>query len=370
MPFGVTGKMSTTALEAGIHMLQEDHDNGARFLATKAVGVLNDILTDEVKVAGNGEEVWNALRDAAWRLRSSRPSMNAAIGSALVQGLVRVKESWRIEFGSDGWMKVSEDAELAKLSDVGKQSLHSTIEDRNDSAKYLAANFTSWLAKKSFKIKHPLRILTLSFSSSLKNCLTTAFREIPGLMIDLKILESRPRCEGAALGIALSNEIHGLEDSNGRLSIQIATDSSVAMMSKDVDVVLLGADCISSWGDVSNKMGSFAAVTCAKAISPTCEVVVVAESDKITKPGGVDQDAVEENDMREVFQTWNMDFLTEAFFPEQIKIRNVYFEWVPSKCIDIYICETGELSTEGVLKAAVETEVKERDTFMHFERRQ
>lgn len=361
--------MSPTPLEAGIRMLVEDHDNGARVLATKVVGVLKDILAGEVKIAETGEEVWNALRVAAWRLRCSRPSMDAAIGSALVQGLGRVKEAWGDEFGGDRWMNVSDDPELARLGDIGKQSLQSTIDGRDDSANCLAAIFTSWLAKKSFKMKHPVRILTLSYSSSLRKCLTTAFRKIPGLKIDLNILESRPRCEGAAFGIALSNAIHGLEDSDGRLSIQIATDSSVAMMSKDIDVVLLGADCISSAGDVSNKMGSFAAVACAKAISPNCEVVVVAESDKIAKPGGVDQDAVEENDMREVFESWNFNSLTEAI-PKQIKIRNVYFEWVPSKSIDIYICETGELSTDDVLKAAVETEEKEKNIFMCFARSQ
>src|SRR6266576_5776849 len=97
--------MHLTPLQRGIRILQEDFENGARVLATKAAEALKGAVIDEGKIAQTSEELWNASRLAGLKLKNARPSMGAAIGSALTQALIAVKEAWEKEFGSN-WMDV------------------------------------------------------------------------------------------------------------------------------------------------------------------------------------------------------------------------------------------------------------------------
>lgn len=357
--------MHLAPLQRGICTLQEDFENGARVLATKAVEALKCVIINEGKMAQTAEELWNASRLAGLKLKDARPSMGAAIGSALTQALIAVKEAWEKELGSN-WMEVEDADAVERMAEIGAKQVQVIITQRNKSADRLADAFTAWLRKKSYSLagSRPLRILTLSYSSSLKTCIVKALMETPELLLDVRIIESRPRFEGANFGIALCNEFYGEHAPNDRLSIQIAADSGVAMLAKSVDVVLLGADRISSSGDVSNKMGSLAVTLCAKALSPAVEVVVVSESDKIATPGTMDEHAEEDNDPHEITDTWDLPDLKRN--DESLKhctIRNVYFEWVPSKRIDAYICERGILTREDVMNISRKTEEMERGVF-------
>jgi len=72
----------------------------------------------------------------------------------------------------------------------------------------------------------------------MKECLEIALKTLHGLRIELRIMESRPGCEGAFLASALSNAFN-VEGDDGdmrgsTLSIQVEPDSSVAMLAKDV----------------------------------------------------------------------------------------------------------------------------------------
>lgn len=342
-------------------MLQNDFDNGARVLATKAVEALKDIITAEGKTAQTAKQLWDVSRVAGWKLKNARPSMGAAIGSAVTQALQSVKVGWEKEFGSE-WMNV---VDLELVLKIASKQAQITIEERNGSVKHLANNFVMWLSKKRATITEdrPLRLLTLSSSSSLKACLIKAFLEVPNTRFDLRIIESRPRCEGATFCAALLKELHGIPGIHDRLYVQLASDSSIAMLSRDVDVVLLGADRISGDGDVSNKIGSLAAAACAKAFSPYVEVVVVSESDKIAKPGAMEEHAEEDNDPQELIDVWDPGVKSDQNFLKYCKIRNVYFEWVPNYWLDAYICEKGILSKMDVMEISRQTEAMEKDIF-------
>jgi translation initiation factor 2B subunit (eIF-2B alpha/beta/delta family) len=117
-----------------------------------------------------------------------------------------------------------------------------------------------------------------------------------------------------------------------------------------VDIVLLGADRISDAGDVSNKTGSLPAVLCAKAVSDRVTIVVVSELDKVAKPGNIDEQVEEDNDVAEVAGIWGQ--VREGMKPElwdkMVKIKNIYFEWVPAKYIDCYICEIGSVGIKTI----------------------
>jgi translation initiation factor 2B subunit (eIF-2B alpha/beta/delta family) len=98
------------------------------------------------------------------------------------------------------------------------------------------------------------------------------------------------------------------------------------------------------------------------------EVVVVSESDKIATPGTMDEHAEEDNDPHEITDTWDLPGLKRN--DESLKhctIRNVYFEWVPSKWIDAYICERGILTSEDVMNISRKAEEMERGVFESLE---
>ena len=154
-----------------------------------------------------------------------------------------------------------------------------------------------------------------------------------------------------------------------RLNIQIASDASVAILARNVDIVLIGADQISEAGDVSNKTGSLPAVLCAKAVSNQVEIVVLSELDKVGKPGDINEQGEEDNDEAEVVGIWGQ--VSEGIKPELweaiVKIKNNYFEWVPAKYIDCYICELGSVDLKTIKEQSHRAEAAESRLLNDFE---
>ena len=229
---------TSNALQNGVRMLQEDHDNGASILATNAVKVLGEVLSELAVGSITLPDLWRCLCLAGWKLKGARPAMDAAIGGALVQTLMAIKEAWLVECKVDDDM-LSEDfttlneQELSRLKDIAISALDLEIQRRVGGTR-MARAFMLWLEKNVQELgERPVRILTLSYSSTMKKCLEVALREMPDFRIELRIMESRPLCEGAVLASSLSNVFHSEGDRN-RLSIQVEPDSSVAMLAKDV----------------------------------------------------------------------------------------------------------------------------------------
>ncbi|KAG0588929.1 hypothetical protein KC19_2G279200 [Ceratodon purpureus] len=351
---------SSEVLTFGITTLKLDRTHGASFLATSALRTLLAILQSCGKSAQSAESLWRELRLSAWALCQARPSMGAAISSALVRALGVVREAWEAEFGGDQWMQVEGREDVERCVRAAEGVLEGIVRGRRKCVGRVGGWFAGWLKAKGKG--RPVRILTLSASGTIKSALVGAVRA--GMRIDLRVLESRPRFEGAEFGLALRRELEreGMEE---ELEVHIGTDCSVALLARDVDVVLLAADRISGAGDVSNKIGSLPAAICAKMLSPNAEVVVVSETDKIAKPGSMEEHVDEENEFQEVTKAWNgaAEFDDRKSEPRKVKVRNVYFEWIPSKWVDLYICENGILSREGVHEISLITERLEKELF-------
>jgi translation initiation factor 2B subunit (eIF-2B alpha/beta/delta family) len=113
-------------------------------------------------------------------------------------------------------------------------------------------------------------------------------------------------------------------------------------------------------------MGSLAATICAKTLSPNVKVLVVAERDKIAGPGDMHEHAVEDNDRIEVTKAWGEKFIKDARYPEEIIVRNAYFEWVPAKWIDGYISESGILDKQSVMVTSLWARKREEELFSKF----
>ncbi|KAI1932856.1 hypothetical protein LOZ65_000463 [Ophidiomyces ophidiicola] len=171
------------------------------------------------------------------------------------------------------------------------------------------------------------------------------------LMVRLRIMESRPLCEGADSARILANQ--AMSKAFNNLEIEIASDASVAILAREADIILLGADRISVCGDVSNKTGSFPAVVCAKHAANSAVAIVLSETEKVDKPYHGAGPTEEDNSPAELMRAWSTDAQQSAsleMWKRIVRVRNVYFEWVPASYIDFYICETGILSVDGIQK--------------------
>ncbi|KAL2429534.1 hypothetical protein ABEF95_006168 [Exophiala dermatitidis] len=360
-----------SVLHEAVEELRLDHVHGARELATMAVKSL-------IKIVENGQQTakadtpqdlakwWESFRLKAFHLAvNARPSMGAAISSAIVTALRDARQQ------IDG-------AQVGAFDKV-KESLEATVTKRSLISKRVSDQFSAFLREKfpaqpaDGKEKQVLNILTLSSSSTIKAALIHALETNPSLMVELRILESRPLCEGVSLAKALTEEAQKRQTAeregrgfHGRLRIVLATDASVGVLSKNVDLVIIGADRISEAGDVSNKTGSLPAVlTCKEVTNGAARVVCISEAEKIAPPGAAADHPEEDNDQVEVASGWNLQS-QPSLWDQMVAVRNVYFEWVPYKYIDYYVCEDGILTTEEIEKRSKQTADLTADVFSVF----
>lgn len=333
-------------VEEAVALLQNDHTNGARVLATNALKGMHAIVGRKTKDEAGLTlyELWQDIRIIGYRLAKARPSMSAAITSAVCSALRAIQAEWNDPELGNQYKWRNEDLRRCALDTLQEQ-----IQQRDQTSKQLVDAFVEYLSKHAATNHGRIRILTLSSSSSLNACLYRATTTLTNVEIDLYVLESRPAMEGATFAI---NFMKGLE-TNGQanhVNITIGPDSHACTFAKDVDILLLGADRVSGAGDVSNKMGSLSAVLAVKTLSKA-EIVVVAETDKIARPGGgIEAHEEEDNNPDEVINAWGQETLKdfENSRGSNVQVRNVYFEWVPKHYINVYITEQGLLDASKI----------------------
>ncbi|KAK8131759.1 hypothetical protein PG984_008197 [Apiospora sp. TS-2023a] len=356
------GPEAGSTLTAGLRDLQTDHESGARQLAAKAVSVLRDVISathkpskhDYVGPLDYNNAWWAKIRLAAWHLwKNGRESMVAAIVSALVSVLDLIEQATLITGGPPN-----------ERSLRTYQTIEKYLAQRESAVAEISASFVDFakdrVLSEGGRPEARLKVLTLSSSSTIASCCARAATALDGVVIDLRILESRPLCEGVTLASNLLSATGGHEKTT-RIDITLYSDASAALASEDVDLVLLGADRISAAGDVSNKTGSLPAVLSAKHISPGARVVILSEVDKIAGPGEASEHVVEENDATELSRGWRDfgvkgadDVLEVASSQDggrnagKVKVKNVYFEWVPAHFIDAYVTDEGIWSAEEI----------------------
>jgi translation initiation factor 2B subunit (eIF-2B alpha/beta/delta family) len=353
------------SLEDGIQLLKDDHTNGARVLATNALRTLGVVMSNKTNESPSAKQLWNQCRVAGYKLTLARPSMGAAITSAVVHGLRTIRQNWEKELGTN-WLEAADSSSSEKMKQVAYQALNAQIESREHSGSRLANAFVDYLRQNAAVQQGQVSILTLSSSSSLTACLGQAVRALPNIKISLSVLESRPMMEGATFAVTIMNS---LSEGNGVNNVKMvaAPDTHVCVLAKTADILLIGADRVSGEGDISNKMGSLAAAMAIKTLS-NGNVVVVTEKDKIARPGSLEEHKEEDNDPDEVVSRWpqNTRALLMSQGEDKIKIRNTYFEWVPRCYVDTYVTEDGLLSADKIkgisqAKAMLEDELFDKD---------
>jgi translation initiation factor 2B subunit (eIF-2B alpha/beta/delta family) len=328
-------------LEDGIMLLKEDHTNGARVLATHALKTLQTVLQNFRDDAATADILWQDLRVAGYKLTLARPSMSAATTSAIVEALSAIR------------MTLDRPAEqkVPVVKEIAKHVIDQQIQARQQSSEQVAQAFVDYLRSHPATKLGRVHILTLSSSSTLAVCLRTAVRALTNLTFTILILESRPAMEGATFGVNFLNDLHDA----GNVKVEIAPDSHVCMFASRTDILLLGADRVSGQGDVSNKMGSLAAAVAIKSLS-TADVVVAAESDKIASHHSTVEHNGEENDDLEVSMLWPQETrdIAHTLDGGKLRVRNVYFEEIPSRFVDVYLSQHGVLDTKAIGKLSKE----------------
>jgi translation initiation factor 2B subunit (eIF-2B alpha/beta/delta family) len=369
------------ALESAVRQLQNDFQSGARELADASLSHLARITEIGASVATTWGKFWAIMVHAAKQLGQARPSMSAAITSCLLRTLERIARRWNDE-QEKGQRNTSD------LVNIARSLLNEIRKERRQISARLDESFTSWLrnhygdvssmliaSSPVLSVTYPqrpssqrpisqrprarttIRVLSLSNSSTIRTAILHAVASLTEFDFHLTILESRPRCEGADM----ASQILSAASDRTRLSIRIVPDCAVGTVSQNVDIVLMGADRISSTGEVSNKSGSLAAALCAKQQNKDVAVVVVSDMDKIAAPG-LEQHSTEHHPSRELSSAWAPDTRNKLEEQNNVDVFGEWFEWVPPKFIDAYVTELGVLGLDDVERAA--REIKDLDEYI------
>ncbi|KAH7323096.1 hypothetical protein B0I35DRAFT_349729 [Stachybotrys elegans] len=324
------GPDAAAALTRGLKALQDDHESGARQLASKAVRVFIDVIA---RLDQSSQQTWwFNVRLAAWHLwKNGREAMGASILSAMLTSL-SIIEARLPPATSDALPQGFSDDVLAGIKHFS--------EERHDVSSRVASSFAAFI-RDTFPNQTTLKILTLSYSSTISASLQNLAQQPSTLTLDIRVLESRPLFEGVALARTIADTI-ALNTPHSPSRVTVYTDACAAVAASDVDMVLIGADLLDRDGRVSNKTGSLPAVLAARHVSPRARIVALADRDKVL-PFDPPLHA-EENDPRELVEAWGRPRNS----PGRVAVRNVYFEWVPENLVDSYVTEEGVMSTEGI----------------------
>jgi translation initiation factor 2B subunit (eIF-2B alpha/beta/delta family) len=289
------------SVDQAIKDIKTDHDSGARQLALKALRAL-DIAISSYPADPSS---WRQIVNCAWEIVQARPSMKPAIQTAIVRALYHIQSVYPQSKETAQAIKDAVSAETHRLDS-------------------LCQHFVEYFSTRNSRDR--ISMLTLSNSSTMVAALQGLFKSDSCPAITLTILESRPLLEGVSLAKLI------LPTKPPHVEIQIATDASAAYFASKSDYVLIGADQIDPLrGRVKNKMGSATAARFARGT-----VLCISGTDKLDDAEGEE----EENDAEEVVKVWDVEGLSD------VRVRNVYFEWVDARDVDTYVTELGVLRFE------------------------
>jgi eIF-2B alpha/beta/delta-like uncharacterized protein len=170
------------------------------------------------------------------------------------------------------------------------------------------------------------RVLTHSYSSTVLRILTDMKEE--GKRFEVICTESRPMYEGFQLAKKL-NESH--------IKVQLLIDSAAADTMKEVDLVLVGADCLTPLGLV-NKVGTYGLALSAK--EKGIPFYALCGTDKLLGVGMANKFRLLRRDPREVWPN----------VPEGVEVVNYYFDTTPLEYLRAIVTEEGIMSRTEILR--------------------
>jgi ribose 1,5-bisphosphate isomerase len=178
----------------------------------------------------------------------------------------------------------------------------------------------------SKRVSKGSKVLTHCHSSTVTNMLRKAKDE--GKSFEVVCTESRPVFQG---------RITAKEMLDAGIETTMIVDSAVRYFVNDVDLVVVGADAITSEGNVINKIGtSMVALAAKEARTPFYVASELLKFDPLTIHG--DYETIEERSPREVWKD----------APSGLNIRNPAFDVTRREFIHGIICEEGIISPHSI----------------------
>ena len=196
---GEMNQNASKALVAGLGQLKTDHQSGSHELTSIAVKAYRNVIAQMQEEIDT--EWWKAARMAAWHLsKSGRESMGTATLNAFLALMpdmeVIVHQNLAREVKSERLLGVI-DRHLEKRKDMPARI-------KSAFAEYLRDSLSSRIERDGDK--DSLAILTLSASSTIRDSILNTFAPLPSSHLDVRILESRPLCEGVNMASSILSE--------------------------------------------------------------------------------------------------------------------------------------------------------------------
>jgi len=181
-------------------------------------------------------------------------------------------------------------------------------------------------------IENEMTIMTYCHSSTVTNILRHVKSE--GKKISVIACETRPRFQG---------RITAKELASYKIPTTLIVDGAANVFIKDVDMVLVGGDAITSQGDLINKIGTSSVANLARIHDiPFYSAVELFKFDPLTLFGF--KEKIEERDKHEV---WKVP-------AAGVKIRNPAFDVTFARYINGYITEEGITPSQSLLSVVRE----------------
>lgn len=277
---------------------------GARNAAIAAVKALQT-LTQESKAKSKAkllEELVQA-QELLFATRETEPLMRNAVRCLV------------------GQVKNSEIDDVSGLRNLMVSSVSGFLEDLDASRERIAA-----IGAK--RILDGMTVFTHCHSSTVTRLIAIAKKE--GKRFKVICTETRPAFQG---------RITAKEMVDLGIETAFIVDSASRTFIPKVDLVIVGADAITSEGNVVNKVGtSGLAVLAYEARKPFYVVSELLKFDPVTLYG--EYEGIEQRSPSEVWK--------EA--PEKLQVKNPAFDVTPSRYIDGLICEEGIIPSQSVLE--------------------
>jgi len=208
--------------------------------------------------------------------------------------------------------------ELTKIASSVSQQFLKNLEDSNEKIAEIGAK----------RIKNDSVILTHCHSSSVTHLLKRAKRD--GKSFEVICTETRPVFQG---------RLTAKEMSELDVKTTLIVDSAARFFMNQVDLVIIGADAITSQGNVINKIGtSMIALVANEARTPFYVVSELLKFDPATMYG--DYEKIEERSPKEIWEEP----------PKNITIRNPAFDVTRRDFIHGIICEEGIISPHSIIE--------------------
>lgn len=299
----------STVVERAAKRIKTLKVQGARNVAITAIKAI-EALTVKSK-AQNKTQFLNELFDARNILFSSRET-EPLMRNAVRQIIHEVERS-----------KEKEQKELATLV---HKAANKFLQNLETSKKKIAE-----IGSK--RIKSSSQILTHCHSSTVTHIFERAKKE--GKQFEIICTETRPRFQGRIT----AQELIDLD-----IKTTMIVDSAVRFFINKVDLVMVGADAITSEGNIINKIGtSLIALAANEARTPFYVVSELLKFDPSTVHG--DYEKIEERNPNEIW----------AEAPSKLEIRNPAFDITRRNYIHGIICEEGVISPHSVLEVVRKT---------------